>query len=141
MSINDDSVGESLYQPSAADQAATSPPEKLNRKCPGGPLGIEAKYTWEHYLRALSMQTHQAPLQQRVLEIVAANLESFDVNRTGTCASFARDLHVDALEKIEFMVALETAFDIHISDLEAERIDTVQDAVDHVFFALNRRGQ
>jgi acyl carrier protein len=83
------------------------------------------------------MQTNQAHLQQRVIEIVAANLGNFDSKRTGTCASFARDMRVEVLEKIELIVALETAFGIHISDLEAERIDTVQDAVDHVFFALN----
>jgi len=87
------------------------------------------------------MQTGQAPLQQRVLEIVTANLDGFDAKRTGTCASFTKDMRVDVLEKTELIVALETAFGIHISDLEAERIDTVQDAVDHVFFALNRRRQ
>ena len=88
--------------------------------------------------KALSMQTNPVPLQQRVMEVVVANLAGFDAQRTGTCASFARDLRVDVLEKIEFVVALEVAFGIHISDLEAERIDTVQDAIDHVFFALNR---
>jgi acyl carrier protein len=92
----------------------------------------------EFYRRALSMQTHLAPLQQRVIDVVSANLPGFDAKRTAICASFARDLRVDALDKIEFVVALEVAFGIYISDLEAERIDTVQDAVDHVFFALNR---
>lgn len=42
---------------------------------------------------------------------------------------------------IGVILALEDAFDINISDLDAERIDTVRDAVDHVYYALNRRSR
>lgn len=80
-------------------------------------------------------------MQQRVIEIVSGSLDRFDSKRIGPSASFSRDLRADALDKIELILALEDAFDINISDQDAERIDTVRDAVDHVFYALSRRSR
>lgn len=80
----------------------------------------------------------QKPLQQRVIEIIARNLSRTDATAIGPSASLARDLHADALDKIEIILALEDGFGVDISDLDAERIETVRDAVDCVFHALNR---
>jgi acyl carrier protein len=82
--------------------------------------------------------TPEIPLQQRVIEIVTKSLGGAKSNRVGPSASLTRDLRADALDKIEIILALENAFDIRISDLDARRIDTVRDAVDCVFHALNR---
>jgi acyl carrier protein len=81
----------------------------------------------------------QIPLQQRVVELVAEVLGRFDAENVSACASLTRNLRADALDKIEIIQALEDAFNINISDLDAERIDTVRDAVDCVFYALNRQ--
>ena len=81
---------------------------------------------------------NEVPLQQRVIEIVTHCLRGAGSKRVGPSASLKRDLQADALDKIEIILALEDSFDINISDLDAERIDTVRDAVDCVFHALNR---
>jgi acyl carrier protein len=81
------------------------------------------------------------PLQQRVIEIVAKSLGWSDSGKVGASASLARDLRADALDKIEIILALEDSFNIRISDLDAQRIDTVRDAVDCVFHASNRAGR
>jgi acyl carrier protein len=85
--------------------------------------------------------TSGIPLQQRVIEIVAKSLGRSDSARVGASASLVRDLRADALDKIEIILALEDSFNIRISDLDAERIETVRDAVDCVFHASNRAGR
>jgi len=88
--------------------------------------------------RGRSPVTPEMPLQQRVIEVVAKSLGVAESKRMGPSASLTRDLRVDALDKIEVILALEEAFDINISDLDAERVDTVRDAVDCVYHALNQ---
>ncbi|NES82192.1 MAG: acyl carrier protein [Moorea sp. SIO1G6] len=47
-------------------------------------------------------------------------------------SSFANDLNADSLDTVELVMALEEAFDIEIPDEAAEKIDTVQKAVDYI---------
>jgi acyl carrier protein len=47
-------------------------------------------------------------------------------------ASFMDDLGADSLDTVELVMALEEEFDIEISDEDAEKIQTVQDAVDYI---------
>jgi acyl carrier protein len=47
-------------------------------------------------------------------------------------ASFMEDLGADSLDTVELVMALEEEFDVEISDEDAEKIQTVQDAVDYV---------
>jgi acyl carrier protein len=47
-------------------------------------------------------------------------------------ASFVDDLGADSLDQVELVMALEEAFDVEIPDEEAEKIRTVQDAVDYI---------
>ena len=47
-------------------------------------------------------------------------------------ASFIDDLGADSLDIVELVMALEKAFDIEIPDEDAEKIATVQDAIDYV---------
>ena len=81
--------------------------------------------------------TPEAPIQQRVIEIITMSLGGAKSARVGPSASLTRDLRANALDKIEIILALEDAFHINISALDAERVDTVRDAVDCVFHALN----
>jgi acyl carrier protein len=47
-------------------------------------------------------------------------------------ASFVDDLGADSLDRVELIMALEEAFDLEIPDEQAEKIKTVQDAVDYI---------
>ncbi|WP_425619538.1 acyl carrier protein [Buchnera aphidicola] len=44
-------------------------------------------------------------------------------------ASFIHDLGADSLDTVELIMALEDEFNIEISDKDAERITTIQEAV------------
>ena len=47
-------------------------------------------------------------------------------------ASFVDDLGADSLDTVELVMALEEAFDVEIPDEDAEKIRTVQDAIDYI---------
>lgn len=47
-------------------------------------------------------------------------------------ASFVDDLGADSLDLVELIMAFEETFDVEISDDDAEKIITVQDAVNYV---------
>lgn len=70
-------------------------------------------------------------IAQKVQDIIAQNL---DVNRDEVTlsASFVDDLNADSLDIVELVMAIEKEFDLEIPDDEAEKIRTVQDAVDYI---------
>ncbi|HBC18844.1 MAG: acyl carrier protein [Alcanivorax sp.] len=47
-------------------------------------------------------------------------------------ASFVEDLGADSLDTVELVMALEEEFETEIPDEEAEKINTVQSAVDYI---------
>jgi acyl carrier protein len=47
-------------------------------------------------------------------------------------SSFVDDLGADSLDRVELVMALEEAFGVEIPDDQAEKIVTVQDAIDYV---------
>ncbi len=47
-------------------------------------------------------------------------------------ASFVEDLGADSLDTVEMVMAFEEEFNIEIPDEDAEKIKTVQDAVDYI---------
>ena len=68
---------------------------------------------------------------ERVKKVIVEQLSCSDgeVKRE---ASFTQDLHADSLDIVELVMALEEEFGIEIPDEEAEKIQTVGDAVDHI---------
>lgn len=70
-------------------------------------------------------------IEQRVKKIVADQL---GVNEADikTESSFVDDLGADSLDTVELVMALEEEFECEIPDEEAEKITTVQQAIDYV---------
>lgn len=69
--------------------------------------------------------------QERLIEIIAEQLGAEKANVTPD-ASFMADLGADSLDTVELVMALEEEFDLEIPDSEAEKIQTVQDALTYL---------
>ncbi|MFO7983516.1 MAG: acyl carrier protein [Desulfuromonadales bacterium] len=72
-----------------------------------------------------------ASTDERVKQIVAEQLGVDEAQVTAE-ASFMDDLGADSLDTVELVMALEEEFDIEISDEDAEKIQTVKDAVSYI---------
>lgn len=72
-----------------------------------------------------------ASTDERVKQIVAEQL-GVDEAQVTPEASFMDDLGADSLDTVELVMALEEEFDIEISDEDAEKIQTVKDAVAYI---------
>jgi acyl carrier protein len=72
-----------------------------------------------------------AEVTQKIKEIIMERLGVSEEKITPQ-ASFINDLGADSLDTVELMMELEEAFDVSIEDEEAEKIQTVQDAVDYL---------
>ena len=70
-------------------------------------------------------------VEERVKKIVAEQL-GLKKDEIKSEASFVDDLGADSLDTVELVMALEEEFDIEIPDEEAEKITTIQQAVDHI---------
>ncbi|MDX2464592.1 MAG: acyl carrier protein [Porticoccus sp.] len=70
-------------------------------------------------------------IEERVAKMVAEQLgvKEDDVKAS---SSFVEDLGADSLETVELIMALEEEFDTEIPDEEAEKIATVQNAIDYI---------
>ena len=68
---------------------------------------------------------------QKVHDIIAENL-GVKRSEVVSSASFIEDLNADSLDIVELVMAIEKDFDIEIPDDEAEKIVTVQDAIDYI---------
>ena len=70
-------------------------------------------------------------IEERVQKIVVEQLGVKDEEVTKE-ASFVDDLGADSLDTVELVMALEEEFDTEIPDEDAEKITTVQQAVDYI---------
>ena len=75
-------------------------------------------------------------IEQRVKKIVAEQLGVAEAEIKNE-SSFVNDLGADSLDTVELVMALEDEFGIEIPDEEAEKITTVQLAID---FAKSKQG-
>ncbi|MDC9715483.1 MAG: acyl carrier protein [Gammaproteobacteria bacterium] len=69
-------------------------------------------------------------IEQRVKAVVAEQLDAS--GNIDNNASFIDDLGADSLDTVELVMSLEEEFDCEIPDDEAEKITTVQQAIDYV---------
>ena len=68
---------------------------------------------------------------ERVKKIVIEHL-GVDADKVIEGANFIDDLGADSLDTVELVMALEDEFETEIPDEEAEKITTVQQAIDYV---------
>ncbi len=72
-----------------------------------------------------------ADLMEKVKNLIAEEL-AVDPSEVTAEASFIDDLGADSLDVVELVMAMEEEFDLEIPDEDAEKIETVQDAVDYL---------
>lgn len=70
-------------------------------------------------------------IEERVKKIIVEQLGAKEED-VKPAASFVDDLGADSLDTVELVMALEEEFDTEIPDEEAEKITTVQAAIDYV---------
>lgn len=70
-------------------------------------------------------------VKDRLKKIVVDQL-GVDESEVVPSASFVEDLNADSLDLVELIMTLEEEFKLQISDEDAEKITTVQEAEDYV---------
>lgn len=70
-------------------------------------------------------------IEERVKQIVVEQLGVSEEEVSGD-SSFVDDLGADSLDTVELVMALEEEFSCEIPDEEAEKITTVQQAIDYI---------
>ncbi len=70
-------------------------------------------------------------VEDKVKKIIAEKL-GVDMSEVIPEASFVDDLGADSLDLVELIMSMEEEFDTDISDEDAEKIQTVQDAINFV---------
>ncbi|MCP3852732.1 MAG: acyl carrier protein [Gammaproteobacteria bacterium] len=70
-------------------------------------------------------------VEAKMIDIIVEQL-SVDKDKVVSGASFVDDLGADSLDLVELIMAMEEEFDVEIPDEEAEKIVTVQNAIDFV---------
>jgi acyl carrier protein len=70
-------------------------------------------------------------VEEKVKNIIVEKL-SVEPDEVVMAASFVDDLGADSLDLVELIMAMEEAFDMEISDDQAEKLQTVQDVMDYI---------
>ena len=81
-------------------------------------------------------EVEELPVDERVRELICEQL-SVSPDEVTAEATFVGDLSADSLDMVELMMALEEQFGIDISEDQAERIQTVGDAVAFIEQRIN----
>ncbi len=72
-----------------------------------------------------------ASLEERVTQIIVDQL-GVEPTEVTADASFVDDLGADSLDRVELIMAFEESFNLEIPDEDAEKIVTVQNAIDYI---------
>ncbi len=77
------------------------------------------------------MSTEEQTIEERVKEII---IKQVGVNKEQVAneTSFVNDLGADSLDTVELVMEFEDAFDMNIPDEDAEKIQTVGDAIKYI---------
>jgi len=72
-----------------------------------------------------------ASIHDRLTKIIVDQL-GVEESEVVSSASFVEDLNADSLDLVELIMSLEEEFKLQISDEDAEKITTVQEAADYI---------
>ncbi len=78
----------------------------------------------------------ESEIEAKVIDIVAEQL-SVDKGEVTLDSSFINDLNADSLDTVELVMEFEDEFETSIPDDEAEKIQTVGQAVSHIYKSLS----
>lgn len=76
-------------------------------------------------------------IEEKVIEIVAEQM-SVDKSEITRETSFVNDLNADSLDTVELVMEFEDEFELSIPDEEAEKIQTVGQAIDYIVEHTNK---
>ena len=79
----------------------------------------------------INEEKQMSTAEERVRKIVIEQLGVTEEQATNA-ASFVDDLGADSLDTVELVMALEEEFECEITDEDAEKITTIQLAIDYV---------
>jgi acyl carrier protein len=79
-------------------------------------------------------------IETKIIEIVAEQM-GVDKSEITKETSFVNDLNADSLDTVELVMEFEDEFELSIPDEEAEKIQTVGQAVDFISKAKNEKGE
>jgi len=84
-------------------------------------------------LRHFSAATFLSPeeVAERIVQVVK-NFDKVDPAKVHASSKFADDLGLDSLDAVEVVMAIEDEFAIEIPDAEADKIASVEDAVEYI---------
>lgn len=71
-------------------------------------------------------------IETKVKKVIAEKLTDVDIEDIVPEASLIDDLGADSLALVELVMSMEEVFDIDIDDEDAEKLITVQDAIDYI---------
>ncbi len=71
-------------------------------------------------------------IETKVRKVIAEKISDIDIEDVVPEASLIEDLGADSLTIVELVMSMEEIFDIEIDDDAAEKLVTVQDAIDYI---------
>jgi acyl carrier protein len=77
------------------------------------------------------LSTEELGIEERVKEIIIKQMGA-DKDKIAMETSFVNDLGADSLDTVELVMEFEDAFDMNIPDDDAEKIQTVGDAIKYI---------
>jgi len=77
------------------------------------------------------LSTEELGIEERVREIITKQMGA-NQDQIALETSFVNDLGADSLDTVELVMEFEDAFDMNIPDDDAEKIQTVGDAIKYI---------
>ncbi|MFO7751684.1 MAG: acyl carrier protein [Desulfobacteraceae bacterium] len=71
-------------------------------------------------------------VEDKVKKVIADKLDDVSIDDIVPEASLVEDLGADSLTVVELVMSMEEVFDIDIDDEDAEKLVTVQDAIEYI---------